>query len=98
MLSLPVPEPPPTDAAPNCAEAGAGRAACGVIGLLQATERRSKLLLGIGEPLRGRLLQFDALSMGSANPPACRPAMPGLRAGFRIPWVYDYAAFCAEVA
>ncbi len=56
------PEPPPPDAAPNCAEVGVLGVLPGVIGLLQATEA-IKLILGIGLPLSGRLLHFDALSM-----------------------------------
>ena len=54
------PEPPSADEAPNCAEAGVLGVLPGVIGLLQASEAL-KLLLGIGEPLAGRLLHFDAL-------------------------------------
>jgi hypothetical protein len=61
------PEPPPPEAAPNCAEAGVLGVLPGVIGLLQATEA-IKLILGIGESLAGRLLSFDALSMRSAKP------------------------------
>ncbi|MGH8252674.1 MAG: molybdopterin-synthase adenylyltransferase MoeB [Steroidobacteraceae bacterium] len=49
-------------AAPNCAEAGVLGVLPGVLGALQATET-IKLLLGIGEPLVGRLLTFDALAM-----------------------------------
>ncbi|HWS78180.1 MAG TPA: molybdopterin-synthase adenylyltransferase MoeB, partial [Thermomonas sp.] len=89
------PEPPPPEAAPNCAEAGVLGVLPGVIGLLQATEA-VKLLLGIGEPLRGRLLQFDALALRfretrlAADPqcPVCAPdrAFHGY---------IDYAAFCA---
>lgn len=56
------PEPPPPEAAPNCAEAGVLGVLPGVIGLIQATEA-VKLLLGLGEPLTGRLLHFDALAM-----------------------------------
>lgn len=48
--------------APNCAEAGVLGVVPGIIGLVQATEAL-KLVLGIGEPLIGRLLQFDALAM-----------------------------------
>ena len=74
------PEPPPAEAAPNCAEAGVLGVLPGVIGILQATEVL-KLLLGIGEPLAGRILQFDALGMRfreftvSADPqcPVCAP-------------------------
>ena len=50
------------DDAPNCAEAGVLGVLPGVVGMLQATET-IKLILGIGEPLIGRLLSFDALAM-----------------------------------
>lgn len=56
------PEPPAAEDAPNCAEAGVLGVLPGVVGLLQATEA-IKLLLGLGEPLSGRLLHFDALAM-----------------------------------
>jgi sulfur-carrier protein adenylyltransferase/sulfurtransferase len=55
------PEPPPPALAPNCAEAGVLGVLPGIIGLLQATET-IKVLLGIGDPLAGRLLTYDALS------------------------------------
>src|SRR5712671_7837957 len=55
------PEPPPMALAPSCAEAGVLGVLPGVIGLLQATET-IKLLLGIGEPLVGRLMTYDALA------------------------------------
>ncbi|TLX22348.1 molybdopterin-synthase adenylyltransferase MoeB [Thermomonas fusca] len=89
------PEPPPAEAAPNCAETGVLGVLPGVIGLLQATEA-IKLLLGIGESLAGRLLQFDALAMRfrefrvEADPqcPVCAPD----RAFTGYP---DYMALCA---
>jgi molybdopterin/thiamine biosynthesis adenylyltransferase len=56
------PEPAPPDLAPSCDEAGVLGVLPGVVGLIQATEA-VKLLLGIGEPLVGRLLTYDALSM-----------------------------------
>jgi len=56
------PQPPSAAEAPNCAEAGVLGVLPGVIGLLQATEAL-KLLLGIGEPLAGRLVHFDALGL-----------------------------------
>jgi len=55
------PEPPPMALAPSCAEAGVLGVLPGIIGLLQATET-IKLLLGIGEPLVGRLMTYDALA------------------------------------
>jgi molybdopterin/thiamine biosynthesis adenylyltransferase/rhodanese-related sulfurtransferase len=55
------PEPPPAALAPSCAEAGVIGVLPGIIGLLQATET-IKLLLGIGEPLVGRLSTYDALA------------------------------------
>src|SRR4030095_14898998 len=56
------PEPAPADLAPSCDEAGVLGVLPGVVGLIQATEA-VKVLLGIGEPLVGRLLVYDALSM-----------------------------------
>jgi molybdopterin/thiamine biosynthesis adenylyltransferase len=54
------PEPPPAGLVPSCAEAGVLGALTGVIGTLQALEI-IKLITGIGEPLLGRLLLYDAL-------------------------------------
>ncbi|HXV76961.1 MAG TPA: molybdopterin-synthase adenylyltransferase MoeB [Candidatus Polarisedimenticolaceae bacterium] len=54
------PEPPPPELAPSCADAGVLGVLPGVIGLLQAVET-IKLLLDLGTPLAGRLLQYDAL-------------------------------------
>jgi len=54
-----VPEPPPAELAPSCAEAGVLGVLPGIIGSIQAMEAL-KLLLGIGEPLIGRLLAYDA--------------------------------------
>ena len=55
------PEPPPAGLVPSCAEAGVLGALTGVIGTLQALEV-IKLITGIGEPLLGRLLLYDALA------------------------------------
>lgn len=89
------PEPPPPEAAPNCSEAGVLGVLPGVIGMLQATEA-IKLILGIGESLLGRLLQFDALAMRFretrlAADPACAVCAPKRE----FPGYVDYAAFCA---
>ena len=88
------PEPPPPEFAPNCAEAGVLGVLPGMVGLLQATEVL-KLLLGIGEPLTGRLLRFDALDMrfretGISPDPDCTVCAPGTP----FPGYIDYAAFC----
>ena len=56
------PEPPPAGLIPNCAEAGVLGVLPGMIGMVQATEA-IKLLSGVGEPLVGKLLLYDALRM-----------------------------------
>src|SRR6476661_10580174 len=56
------PEPPPPDSVPNCAQAGVLGVLPGIIGMLQVIET-IKLIVGIGEPLIGRLLHFDALKV-----------------------------------
>jgi len=56
------PEPPPPGLIANCADAGVLGVLPGIIGLIQATEA-IKLIVGIGEPLKGRLLLYDALPM-----------------------------------
>lgn len=55
-----VPEPPPAELAPSCAEAGVLGVLCGIIGSIQAMEA-IKVLLGLGDPLVGRLLHYDSL-------------------------------------
>jgi molybdopterin/thiamine biosynthesis adenylyltransferase/rhodanese-related sulfurtransferase len=55
-----IPEPPPAELAPSCAEAGVLGVLPGIIGSIQAVEA-IKILLGIGETLEGRLLAYDAL-------------------------------------
>ena len=77
------PAPPAPEDAPNCAEAGVLGVLPGVIGLLQATETL-KLLLGLGTPLSGRLLHFDALAMRFRETrlrpdPDCPACAPGRR-------------------
>jgi adenylyltransferase/sulfurtransferase len=56
------PEPPPPGAVPSCAEAGVIGVLPGIVGSIQANEA-IKWILGVGEPLLGRLLLFDALAM-----------------------------------
>jgi adenylyltransferase/sulfurtransferase len=89
------PEPPPPELAPNCAEAGVLGVLPGVVGSLQATEAL-KLLLGVGEPLVGRLLVYDALGMefrqfSVAKDPSC--AVCGADPAITEP--IDYEAFCS---
>jgi molybdopterin/thiamine biosynthesis adenylyltransferase/rhodanese-related sulfurtransferase len=55
-----VPEPPPAELAPSCAEAGVLGVLPGIVGSIQAIET-IKLLLGLGDPLIGRLLAYDSL-------------------------------------
>jgi molybdopterin/thiamine biosynthesis adenylyltransferase len=89
------PEPPPPEASPSCAQAGVLGVLPGVIGMLQATEAL-KILLGIGNPLVGRLLCYDALrarftELAVDHDPECRYC--GADAPF--PGYTDYARFCA---
>ena len=88
------PQPPAPEDAPNCSEAGVLGVLPGVVGMLQATEA-IKLILGVGEPLFGRVLMFDALAMRFhetrlAPDPECPVCAPG-RA---FPGYIDYTAFC----
>src|SRR5688572_17976670 len=55
-----VPEPPPAELAPSCAEAGVLGVLPGIVGSIQAIEA-IKIILGIGDPLVGRLLAYDSL-------------------------------------
>ncbi|HEY5804486.1 MAG TPA: molybdopterin-synthase adenylyltransferase MoeB [Lysobacter sp.] len=89
------PEPPPAEAAPNCAEAGVLGVLPGVIGMLQATEA-IKLVLGLGDPLAGRLLTFDALAMKFRETRlSADPECPVCAAGREFPGYIDYVEFCA---
>jgi molybdopterin/thiamine biosynthesis adenylyltransferase/rhodanese-related sulfurtransferase len=86
-------EPPPAGAVPNCAEAGVLGVLPGIIGTLQATEA-IKLIAGIGEPLIGRLLLFDALAMSFRTIALRRdPDCPSCGAN-RVNELIDYEVFC----
>jgi molybdopterin/thiamine biosynthesis adenylyltransferase/rhodanese-related sulfurtransferase len=61
-----MPHPPPAEVAPNCATGGVLGVLPGIIGTIQAAET-IKLLLGIGTPLVGRMLVFDALEMDTTE-------------------------------
>jgi len=89
------PAPPPPETAPTCSEVGVLGVLPGTIGILQATEVL-KLLLDIGEPLSGRLLQFDALTMCFRDTRLMPdPDCPVCARGRVFPGYIDYAAFCS---
>lgn len=71
------PEPPPAGLVPSCGEGGVLGALCGVIGSAMATEA-VKLICGVGEPLLGRVLVFDALA-AQWRTLAVRPAPTAIR-------------------
>ena len=88
------PEPPPPGLVPSCAEGGVLGVLPGTIGTLQATEAL-KLILGIGQPLIGRLLLFNALDMSFdfvslRKNPKCRICGPEPE----VTALIDYEAFC----
>src|ERR1700751_5422807 len=88
------PEPPPPGLVPSCAEGGVLGILPGLVGVIQATEA-IKLILGVGEPLIGRLLLVDALGMSfrtlklRKNPhcPVCGPNPT-------VTELIDYDQFC----
>jgi adenylyltransferase/sulfurtransferase len=88
------PEPPPPGLVPSCAEGGVFGVLPGTIGTLQATEAL-KILLGIGEPLIGKLLLYDALAMSFTElrlkkNPDCRICSDSPE----VTELIDYEAFC----
>jgi len=89
------PTPPPPELAPSCAEGGVLGVLPGVIGSLQASEAL-KLALGIGEPLIGRLLLFDALAATFDEVKLRRdPDCPVCGEHPTITEYIDYVEFCA---
>ncbi|MFM8321087.1 MAG: molybdopterin-synthase adenylyltransferase MoeB [Chloroflexota bacterium] len=88
------PEPPPPGLVPSCAEGGVLGILPGTVGTLQATEAL-KLLLGIGEPLIGKLLLYNALDMSFEfvklrKNPNCKVCGPHPE----VTGLIDYEAFC----
>jgi molybdopterin/thiamine biosynthesis adenylyltransferase len=89
-----LPEAPPPELAPSCAEAGVLGVLPGVVGLLQANQALS-ILAGYGEPLIGRLLAFDALTSAFRTLLVSRdPACPVCREGAEIR-LADLGPLCA---
>ncbi|WP_043097976.1 molybdopterin-synthase adenylyltransferase MoeB [Kallotenue papyrolyticum] len=88
------PEPPPPGLVPSCAEGGVLGVLPGVIGTIQATEA-IKLIMGIGEPLVGRLLLYDALQMRFRELKLRKdPNCPVCGAHPTVTELIDYQAFC----
>jgi sulfur-carrier protein adenylyltransferase/sulfurtransferase len=88
------PAPPPPEEAPSCAEAGVLGVLPGIVGILQATEV-VKLIIGIGEPLTGRLLHIDALDMRFREFRIPRdPNCPVCGENATITEPIDYEGFC----
>jgi adenylyltransferase/sulfurtransferase len=92
------PEPPPPGMVPSCAEGGVLGVLCGSIGSIQVTEA-IKVLTGIGEPLVGRLVIYDALEMTYRSvkvrkDPEC--AVCGKNP--TVTELIDYEAFCGAVS
>lgn len=92
------PEPPPPGLVPNCAEGGVLGILPGTIGTMQATEA-IKLILGIGNPMIGRMMLYDALDMDfntikvrkDPNCPVCSIAVEDVE-------LIDYEQFCGMPA
>ncbi|MGV3532727.1 MAG: molybdopterin-synthase adenylyltransferase MoeB [Chthoniobacteraceae bacterium] len=88
------PEPPPPGMVPSCAEGGVLGVLPGVVGVIQAIEA-IKLIMGIGEPLIGRLLNFDALKMKFREFKLRRdPKCPVCGPNPTITELIDYDQFC----
>jgi molybdopterin/thiamine biosynthesis adenylyltransferase/rhodanese-related sulfurtransferase len=88
------PEPPPPGLVPSCAEGGVLGILPGAIGVVQATEA-VKLILGIGEPLVGRLMLYDALGMSFREMKLRKdPGCPICGENPTVTELIDYEEFC----
>ncbi|HSI11170.1 MAG TPA: molybdopterin-synthase adenylyltransferase MoeB [Chthoniobacter sp.] len=88
------PEPPPPGMVPSCAEGGVLGVLPGIIGVMQAIEA-VKLIMGIGEPLIGRMIAFDALKMKFREFKLRKdPKCPVCSENPTITELIDYDQFC----
>ncbi len=92
------PEPPPPGMVPSCAEGGVLGILCASVGAIQSTEA-VKLLMGIGEPLVGSLVVYDALEMEYRKLTVRKdPECPLCGKNPTITGLIDYEAFCGTVS
>jgi adenylyltransferase/sulfurtransferase len=92
------PEPPPPGSVPSCAEGGVLGVLPGLVAMIQATET-VKIVVGIGEPLYGRILQYDALRMDFREFRLKKdPGCPVCGAQPTVTELIDYDGFCGVPA
>ncbi len=92
------PEPPPPGMVPSCAEGGVLGVLCASIGSIQVNEA-IKLIVGIGEPLAGRLMIYDALEMSYRSVRVRKdPECPICGKNPTITGLIDYDAFCGTIS
>jgi adenylyltransferase/sulfurtransferase len=92
------PEPPPPGMVPSCAEGGVLGVLCASVGSIQVTEA-IKVLTGIGDPLVGRLMIYDALEMTYRAVKVRKdPECPLCGKNPTISELIDYEAFCGTVS
>jgi adenylyltransferase/sulfurtransferase len=92
------PEPPPPGMVPSCAEGGVLGVLCGSIGSIQVTEA-IKVITGIGEPLVGRLMIYDALEMTYRSVKVRKdPECPVCGKNPTVTGLIDYEEFCGAVS
>jgi adenylyltransferase/sulfurtransferase len=92
------PEPPPPGSVPSCAEGGVLGVLPGLVAMIQATET-VKIVVGIGDPLYGRILQYDALRMDFREFRLKKdPACPVCGARPTVTELIDYEGFCGVPA
>jgi len=92
------PEPPPPGMVPSCAEGGVLGVLCASIGSIQVNEA-IKVITGVGEPLAGRLMIYDALEMSYRSVKVRKdPECPICGKNPTITELIDYDAFCGTVS